>query len=109
MKNSQGRIKKLKKEIRKGKFEGLIIDRSKSQQEIDIQIVQLGEVFQKTECSEEIPELERDGDQYSGDWAMCCRGMKSWVPPIPQMYEGMGMKKRNGPKEKKRIIKSVGF
>ena len=35
LKNLQGRIRKLKKEIAKGEFEGLIIDRSEYQQEID--------------------------------------------------------------------------
>ena len=65
MKNPQGRIKKLQKEIEKGEFEGLIIGRSKSQQEIDTQIDQLAEEFQKTECSGGIPELESDGGQYS--------------------------------------------
>ena len=50
MKNLQGRIKKLKKEIESGEFKGLIIDRSKSQQEIDTHIDQLAEEFQKAEC-----------------------------------------------------------
>ena len=36
MKNLQGRIKKLEIEIEKWAFKGLIIDRSKSQQEIEI-------------------------------------------------------------------------
>ena len=38
MKNSQGKRRELKKEIEKGEFEGLIIDRSQSQQEVDTQI-----------------------------------------------------------------------
>ena len=43
----------------------MIVDRSKSQQEIDTQIDQLDEEFQKAECSDGIPELVREGDQYS--------------------------------------------
>ena len=51
MANLQGRIKKMKNEIEKGELEGLIIDRSKSQQEIDAQIDQLGEEFRGEEDS----------------------------------------------------------
>ena len=50
MGNLKGRIKKLKKEIEKWDFDGLIIDRPKHQQGIEIQIPQLFEEFQKTEC-----------------------------------------------------------
>ena len=42
-------------------FGRLIIDREKSQQEIDTQLDQLAEEFQKAECYGVIPELERDG------------------------------------------------
>ena len=47
MENLKGGIKQLKTEIEIGEFEGLIIGRSKSQQEIDTQIEQLDEEFQK--------------------------------------------------------------
>ena len=50
MKKLHDRIKKLKKEIDKGESEGLIIGRSKSQQEIDTRIDQLAAEFQKAEC-----------------------------------------------------------
>ena len=66
MKNSQGRIKKLKKSIAKGEFRGSIIDRAKSQQGIDTQIDQLdGEFQKKTERSAGMSELERGGYPYS--------------------------------------------
>ena len=51
MKNLQGRIKDLENEVEKGEFEGLSIDRSKSQQEIDTGVDQLDGEFQKAEGS----------------------------------------------------------
>ena len=42
-------------------FEGLIVGRSKSQQEIDAQIGRLADEFRKKESSDGIQELERDG------------------------------------------------
>ena len=77
---------------KKGEFEGLIADRSKSQQEIDTQIDQLNGEFWKTECSEKIPALAREGSQYSeglgdmlpGGWA------EIWIAPIPKCWGGVG-------------------
>ena len=50
MKNLQGRIKQLATEIEKGASEGLVSGRSNSQQEIDTQVDQSDEGFQKAEC-----------------------------------------------------------
>ena len=36
------------------------------------------------------------------DRARCCRGVKSWITPIPKRRSGMGRKKRNDPKKKRR-------
>ena len=47
-------------------FGGLIIGRSKSQQEIGTQVDRLADDFRKKESSGEIRELGRDGDQNSG-------------------------------------------
>ena len=41
----------------------MIIGRSRSQQEVDTQIDRLADEFQKTESSDGIHELERDGDR----------------------------------------------
>ena len=86
MKNLQGGIKKSKKEIEKCEFGGLIIDRSKSQQEIDARVDQLAGGFQKTERPEETPELERDGDQYSEGLGDVSPGNANLDRPIPQMF-----------------------
>ena len=102
MGNPQGRIKKSKKEIEKGEFEGLIIDRPKSQQEIDTQIDQLDGGFQKTECSEEMPELEGDGDRYSEGLGDVLPGNENMDHPIPQMFEWGGEEKEERPKKKRR-------
>ena len=80
--NLQGRIKKLKKEIEKGEFEGPIIDRAKSQQEIDTRIDQLDGRFRKTGCSGEIDALERDGSQYSEGLGDVLPGAGSWIIPF---------------------------
>ena len=61
MKISQGKIKKLKQEIEKWVFNGLIIDRSKSQEQIDTKIDRLSDEFRKTESSDWIHGLKRDG------------------------------------------------
>ena len=66
MKNPQGKIRKLKREIEKGEFGGLIIDRSQAQQDVDTQIDRRGGEFEKKESSAEIHELERDGSRNSG-------------------------------------------
>ena len=77
----------------------MIIDRSKSQQDIGTQIDRLGGEFQKKERSGEIHELERYRDQNSG-------GMGEMLPvgeylghrPIPQVAGG-------GEKEKEERLK----
>ena len=65
MKNSQCEIRKLKKEIEEGGFNGLIMGRSKSQQEIDTRIGRLDDEFQNGESPDGIHELEREADQNS--------------------------------------------
>ena len=67
MKTLEGRIRRLKEAIGKGEFEGLVVDRSKSQQEIDTQFARSAYEFQKKESSDEIHELERDGAKILGD------------------------------------------
>ena len=57
--------KEIEESNRKGEFEGLIFDRSKSQQEIDTRIDQLDGEFQKAECHGEIPELDIEWGRYS--------------------------------------------
>ena len=101
MKNSQGRLKKLKKAIEKGEFKGSIIDRAKSQHEIDTQIDQLDGEFQKTTRSEEISELERDGDQYSeGFGGDLLQVNEKLVLPVPQAPEWETKEKMKAPKRK---------
>ena len=93
-------IKKLKTGIAKGDFGGLVVGRSKSQQEIDTRIDQLAEEFQKTKCSEEMPQLESEGVDILMNWAICCRGVKRWITPIPKRWSGVSKKKRNDPKRR---------
>ena len=66
MKNLQGKIRNLKKEIEKWEFEGLVVDLSKSQQGIDTQIDRLAGEFRKNESPDGIHELERDCGRNSG-------------------------------------------
>ena len=77
--------------------EGLIIDRSKSQHEIDTQIDQLVGGLQKTECSGGIPELEGDGDQYSEGLGDVLTGNEKLDHPTPQMYARGGEVKEERP------------
>ena len=99
MKNLQCRIMKLKKEIEKVEFEGLIIDRSKSQQVINTRTDQLDEEFQKEESSEEIPELESDGDQYSEGLGDVLPGNEKLGRPIPKTFERWETGKEERPKK----------
>ena len=98
MKNLQCRIMKLKKEIEKVEFEGLIIDRSKSQQVINTRTDQLDEEFQKEESSEEIPELESDGDQYSEGLGDVLPGNEKLDPPHSKMLGWCEKEKEERPK-----------
>ena len=66
MKNSQGKIRKMGKEIEKGEVEGWIVDRPKSQQEMGTQIDRLDDEFPNGAISGGIHELERDGDKNYG-------------------------------------------
>ena len=100
MKNLKGRIKKSGREIEKWEFEGLIIDRSKSQQEIDAQIDQLDEEFQRAECSEGIPELGSDGDQYSNGLGDVLPAGGKMGRPHYKMLERCEKAKRNDPKRR---------
>ena len=111
MGNSQGKIRQLKKEIEKGEFKGLIIDRSKSQQEVETQIDRLSDEFQKKNKNKkkkkqknarpgEIRELERDvgrnsgglGEMFQDDEYLDRR-------PIPKCAGVDEKEKRNDPKE----------
>ena len=72
---------------RKGEFEGLIIDRSKYQQEIGTQIDQLGSEFQKAERhggGGGFLSREANGVDILRDYVRCCRRVKSWAVPIPE-------------------------
>ena len=64
MENSHDRIKQLDRNREWGD-QRVDYRSGKSKQGIDSQIDQLAEEFQKAECSEEISDLGRDGDQYS--------------------------------------------
>ena len=102
MKNRHGRIKKLKKEIETWKFEGLIIDRSKSQQAIDNQIDQLAEESQKAEFHGGISELAREGGQYSEGLGGMMPGSGNLDRPHSRMMERDGVEKEGRPKRKRR-------
>ena len=109
MKNAQGEIRKLKKEIEKGEFGGLIIDRAKSQQEIDTQIDRLADGFRTKESSDGIHELGRDGSHNSGGLgAIQPEGEYLDHHPIPQVVGELRRRKRNDTKEKKRKSKICG-
>ena len=80
----------------------MIVDWSKSQQEIDTQIDRLADEFRKNESSDEIHELERDGGRNSGgSGEMMPGGEYMDHRPIPQVYGQDEQGKRNDPKEKK--------
>ena len=67
----------------------MIIDRSKSQQEIDTQIDQLDKEFQKAEGDEEIPELGSESDQYyDGFGGRFAGGRKDGPPPFRNVGAG---------------------
>ena len=72
-KESEGQNTKIEERNRKREFKGLVVGRSKSLQEIGTQIDRLADEFQKGKkgSSEEIHDLDRDGDRNSGDWAKC--------------------------------------
>ena len=107
MKNLQGGIKRLAGEIENGEFKGLIIDRSKSQQEIDTQIDQLDEGFQKAEGSEEIPGLESEWDQYIEGSGGVSPESEKLDHPIPKCRSVMGGERGTTQKEKKRNSKTL--
>ena len=76
MQNSQGEIRKLKKEIEKGGYKELIFGRPKTHHGVYTQIGRLAYEFQMRESSEESHELEREeypdsgglGGNVSGRW-----------------------------------------
>ena len=99
------KIRKLKSESGKRELIGLIIGRSKSQQGIDTGIDRLGDGFRKKEISDEIHELERDGDQnYGGLRGIWPEGGNLDHRPIPQVAGGDG-KEIERHKRKKRKSK----
>ena len=97
------RNQEIEERIVKWEFEGSIIGRSKSQQEIDTQIDQSGEEFQKAECYGGIPELDSEWDQYSeGPGEMLPgwgRGLEIWIAPFQNV--GAGRRKEERPKRKR--------
>ena len=101
MKNLKGRNKKLKKEIEKGEFGGLIIGRSKSQQAIDTKIDQLAEEFQKAEGPGEIPELGSEGVNILRGWVMFSRKVKKAGSPHSEMTDRDEKEKEERPKKKR--------
>ena len=67
IKNLEIQIKRTKTDLEKSEFKDFIIDRTKSQQEIDTQIDRLADEFQKDESSEESHELAREEYQDAED------------------------------------------
>ena len=90
----------MKNEICQGEFEGLIIDRSKSQQEIHTQIDQLAVEFQKAEGSEEILELESDGGQYFEAFGDVSPGSEKLGRPHSKLSEWGGEEKEERAKRR---------
>ena len=80
----------------------MIIGRSKSQGENDTRIDQLADELQKTECSEEIPELGSDGDQYSEGLGDVLPGSEKLDLPHSKMSEWGEKEKGERPKKKRR-------
>ena len=68
----------------------------------------MGGGFQKTGYSEEIPELERDGDQYSEGLGDVLPGNEKMGRAIPKLFERGGEEKRNDTKEEKRKRIALG-
>ena len=92
------RIMKLRKEIGQGDFKVLIIDRSKTKEEIDSQIDVSTKQFQKLES----PEGVREGDnQFSEGEGMFCRGGPLGGPLSGTMEED-DAEKAERPKKKRR-------
>ena len=101
MKNLQGRIKKLKKEIEK-------VDRR-----IDLWSVKVsaGNGYSNRPIGWGVAEdrmfwrnswVRKGRVNILRYWAMCFRWEASWVAPIPKRWSGVRKKKRNGPKKKRR-------
>ena len=100
MKISQGGIKKLKREIERGEFGGLIVDRSKSQQEIDTQTDRLSGEFRKTESSDGIHEFGRDGNRNPEGLGEVFPEEEKLDLTIAQVSGWVGRQKKNDPKER---------
>ena len=101
--------KELKKEIEKWEREWLIVVRLKPQQGVETQIDRLADEFQKKESSEEIHELERDGDQNSGGSGVMSPDDEYMDHlPIPQVQGGRweGQEERP-PKKKKTKMRKI--
>ena len=83
-------------------FKGSIVDRLKSQHEIDTQIDKLDEEFQPAECSDEIPELESEGGQYSDGLGEMLPVSEKLDRPHSKMLEWGEKEKEERPKKKRR-------
>ena len=85
----------MKGEIGKGEFKGLIIDRSKMQEEIDSQIEVSAKEFRKLESS---GGNQEDGNQfYEGD-GMFCRRKENWATPSLEQWKSTMQKQWEDPK-----------
>ena len=96
------RIKKPGREIGKGDFKGLIIDRSGNQEEADAQIDASAKEFRKLESSEE--NQEEDNQFYEGKQGVQPLGEKLDIPHSETSEED-GAERADRPK-KKRIEKA---
>ena len=89
MENSHDRIKQLDRNREWGD-QRVDYRSGKSQYALDTRIDQSAGKFQKTECSEEIDELGRDGDQYSEGLGNVLPGNEIWVAPFRKRLSGGG-------------------
>ena len=67
IKNSQGGIRRMPNDLERSGYKEFIIDRAKSQQDIDTKIDRIDDEFRKNESSEESHELEREEYQNTGN------------------------------------------
>ena len=75
-------------EMGKGEFEGMVVGLPKSHQVIVARIDRLAVEFRKNGIPGGIRELERDGDQNSGDWGKYGRGVNIWIITPFRKYRG---------------------
>ena len=81
--------------MEKGKFEGLIIDRSKSQRGIDSQIDVSAMKFQKMEIQKQ---FQKEGINSLSGTVMFFRMVEIWIVAILKRWGGMERKRADDPK-----------